>query len=84
MPRPGFSAVNAHDTATSDPRTKFGTVVVTVGTTAGSKVRFTLNGLQPAVPGRSHEADRIILGFPESAAHATAIGNTDDMVLAFL
>lgn len=57
---------------------------ITVGTTAGSKVKFDINAMQLISPAMADEENLVMANFPESAAHATGIGNTDDLVMTFL
>lgn len=56
-------------------------VVITIGQVAGSIVAFHLNDFQPVPQTFRDEEDWVAAAFPESMAHATAIGNTDEMSL---
>lgn len=58
-------------------------ITITVGTVAGAQVVFTLKSVQLAVPDMADETDFVTTSFAASAAHASAIANTDDMTLAF-
>jgi hypothetical protein len=58
-------------------------ITITVGTVAGYQVIFTLKAVQLVVPDMSDETDFVTTSFAASAAHASAIANTDDMTLSF-
>jgi hypothetical protein len=58
-------------------------ITITVGTVAGYQVVFTLKSVQLVVPDMSDETDFVTTSFAASAAHASAIANTDDMTLTF-
>jgi hypothetical protein len=58
-------------------------VTITVGTVVGYQVVFTLKAVQLVVPDMTDETDFVTTAFAASAAHASAIANTDDMTLSF-
>jgi hypothetical protein len=56
---------------------------ITVGTVGGYQVVFDLASVQLVVPDMSDETDFVTTAFGASAAHASAIANTDDLALTF-
>lgn len=60
------------------------TASVLIGQTAGAKVQFDLQGLQLVPADQVDETSDIVMNnFPESPAHASAVGSTDDLVVTF-
>ncbi len=56
-------------------------VSLQVGTTAGSICTFTIKSVQLNIADYSDDGARITANFGESAAHASAIANIDDLVM---
>ncbi len=59
-------------------------VTITVGTTAGSKCQFVLKSLQFIPASFRDNSDEVQAEFPESMAHASAIGNVDEFSMVWL
>ncbi len=57
---------------------------ITVGVADGSKWKFDLTQVQLGQPARTDEQNLVMIGFPDSPAHASAIGVTDDLVITQL
>lgn len=56
---------------------------IVIGTTAGSRVTFNVNAIQLVPQDFEDQDDIVMANFPDADAHATAIGNVDDMTVAF-
>ena len=56
-------------------------VTLAVGTAAGYISTFNLKSIQLNVPDYADDNARVTVGFGESMAHASAIGNVDDLTL---
>lgn len=67
-------------------KTKAGTpfdIVVQCGNVAGYIVRFTMKSFQFAQPEYADESDHVMVNFPESFGHASAVGNIDSLSISF-
>lgn len=57
---------------------------ITVGTTSGAKCQFVFKSLQFVPQTFRDQSDEVQAEFPESMAHATAIGNVDEFSMVWL